>query len=64
MPGIDSRGLYQLAKEFSPDLAEKIVFITGDTASAKARDFLNSTGNPALSKPFGMDEVRRLIRPK
>lgn len=63
MPGIGGQGLYQLAKEFSPDLAKKIVFITGDTASAKAGSFLKSTGNRVLHKPFGMDAIRQLLQP-
>ena len=63
MPGIGGQGLYQLANEVSPDLAKKIVFITGDTASAKASDFLKSTGNRVLHKPFSIDAIRQLLQP-
>ncbi len=63
MPGIGGQGLYRLANELSPDLAKKMVFITGDTASAKAGDFLKSTGNRVLHKPFGMDAIRQLLQP-
>ena len=63
MPGIGGQGLYQLANDFSPELAKKIVFITGDTASAKTGDFLKSTGNRILHKPFGMEAVRQLLQP-
>ena len=50
-----------LASEISPDLASKMVFVTGDTSSVSGRNFLGATTNPVLSKPFDMSEVRRLI---
>ena len=62
MPGLDGQGLYQLANGFSPDLARKMVFITGDTTSASARNFIKSTGNPFLSKPFSIRSVRQILQ--
>jgi len=61
MPGLDGQRLYDLVKEKSQDIAEKMVFVTGDTASPSARNFLRATGNPVLSKPFTIDDIRRLI---
>jgi two-component system NtrC family sensor kinase len=61
MPGLDGQRLYNLVKEKYQDVAEKMVFVTGDTASPTARNFLGATGNPVLSKPFTIDDVRRLI---
>ena len=63
MPGIGGRGLHHLAHQVSPQLAKKIVFITRDTANAKTGDFLKSTGNRVLDKPFGMDAIRQLVQP-
>ena len=62
MPVLDGQGLYRLANDYSPDLAKKMVFITGDTASADARKFLRAAGNPVLRKPFSISSVRRMIQ--
>lgn len=61
MPGMDGQKLYERVQEMSPDLAGQMVFITGDTASANAMNFLGSTTNPVLRKPFNISDVRRLI---
>ena len=63
MPGLNGQELFQRAKEYSPDLANKFVFMTGDSISTEASNFLKSTGNPVLSKPFEVDEVRQLFKP-
>ena len=64
MPGVDGQELFQLITEFTPDLAERVVFITGDTASSDTRKFLDTAARPVLTKPFTIDAVRQLIRPK
>ena len=61
MPGLDGQSFYRLASEVSPDLAKKLVFVTGDTTSAEANEFFTMAGNPALSKPFDLNEDRQLI---
>ncbi len=61
MPGLDGPGLYRLASELSASLAKKMVFVTGGTASSSAREFPLMTGNPVLSKPFNISDVRQLI---
>lgn len=61
MPGLDGQRLYDLVQEKSQDIAERMVFVTGDTASPTARNFLGTTGNPVLSKPFTIGDIRKLI---
>ena len=61
MPGVDGRELYQLITGFSPDLAKKVVFITGDTARPETVEFLDSIENPVLTKPFTIEEIRGLL---
>ena len=63
MPGVDGRELYGLITKLSPELAKKVVFITGDTASADTRRFLESTASPVLSKPFTIEAIRQLLQP-
>jgi len=62
MPGMSGQQLYKLVRDSEPDLAGKIVFVTGDTASSEAREFLEATGNLVLSKPFDLVELVRQIQ--
>jgi len=49
---ISGRRLYEIMKEKHPSLAEKVMFITGDTVTPSTQTFLDSTGRPYLTKPF------------
>ena len=61
MPGVCGGELYTFIKDKYPELANRIVFITGDTNSKDSLDFLNLTGRPRLIKPFGLDELKRVV---
>ena len=46
-----------------PHLARRMLFVTGDTLSPGARQFLDETGCPHLDKPFNRaDLLARLAR--
>ncbi len=61
MPGMRGQQLYWDIQSFDEDLAKRIIFITGDTASRDTGGFIASMDNPSLSKPFGLEELRREI---
>ena len=61
MPGMDGRDLYERLRKEDPALAERTVFITGDTVSPDTRSFLQRVKNPVLAKPFRIREVRETI---
>ena len=61
MPGMSGQQLYELITESHMDLARKVVFITGDTVSPETSAFIEATGNPALNKPFSIEELRKQI---
>ena len=61
MPDMDGRALYQRLLELDNDLAQRTVFITGDTVSPDTRDFLDQVRNPCLAKPFRIRQVRETI---
>jgi CheY-like chemotaxis protein len=61
MPGFNGRDLYQQLHDDKPDLLDRLGFITGDTVSPKARNFLKATGRPFLEKPISPKDVRRLL---
>ena len=62
MPGMSGQELYGLIRESDSRMADKVIFITGDTLSAETFDFLSAAGNPSLSKPFHGEQLRQVIR--
>jgi len=52
MSGISGIDLYQTLKKKRPEMADKTVFITGDTMTEETNEFLASSGRPYLAKPF------------
>ncbi|HSV69551.1 MAG TPA: PAS domain S-box protein [Methylibium sp.] len=52
MPELDGPGLWRALRERHPALAARMVFVTGDTLSPSAREFLQATGCACLEKPF------------
>jgi PAS domain S-box-containing protein len=50
----------RVAREF-PDLAERIVFFTGDAFSPRAREFLLRVPNPRVERPAAGHELRAVI---
>ena len=62
MPDISGQQLYQIIVDTDPDLARKIMFVTGDTVRRETREFLEATGNPVFSKPINMGDLRQRIR--
>jgi two-component system, NtrC family, sensor kinase len=61
MPGMDGRRLFEAIKEVKPELARNFIFITGDTNSPKAFDFLQSSGNPWMAKPFNFKALEGMF---
>lgn len=61
MPGLDGPALYARLAESRPELAGRVAFITGDTLSPKARQFLAASDCPRLEKPVTLKELRELV---
>lgn len=61
MPGMNGQQFYERVKESWPELASRIVFLTGDVANEETQTFLRSTGNPCLDKPFTLTSVERVV---
>ena len=52
MPGMDGKRFHAEVVSESPELAERIVFITGDTTSSDISNFADEVGCRFLQKPF------------
>jgi signal transduction histidine kinase len=62
MPGLDGPGLYRELERRHPGLARRFIFVTGDTQSPETAEFLRRTAAPNLTKPFVLEEIRRVVQ--
>ncbi len=53
--------LYAHVRSARPDMAERIIFMTGGTFRQETRDFLARVSNPCLDKPFNLDELIQTV---
>jgi two-component system NtrC family sensor kinase len=61
MPDLDGRALYREIEQRWPGMADRVVFVTGDTLTVGLRDFITKTERQLLEKPFLPSDVRRLV---
>jgi signal transduction histidine kinase/ActR/RegA family two-component response regulator len=61
MPNINGEQFYREVLKMKPDLASRIIFLSGDVVNQETQAFLQSTGNPKLDKPFNLAAVREAI---
>ena len=52
---------YRQAIGKKPELARRVVFLTGDVVNEETQAFLRSTGNPHLAKPFQLARVEEAV---
>jgi two-component system cell cycle sensor histidine kinase/response regulator CckA len=66
MPTMSGIELYEELLRRSPDVARRVVFLSGGAITSKAEDFLQSIQNLRVCKPFKvadiLDTVQRLLR--
>ncbi|TMQ16996.1 MAG: response regulator [Deltaproteobacteria bacterium] len=61
MPQITGMELHGEVLRIDPAQASRIVFLTGGAFAPSAREFLTTTTNRRIEKPFDLKEVRRLV---
>ncbi len=61
MPHGSGKDIFKAVTSKSPRLARRIVFTTGDGASAETERFLKETGNEIVLKPFKIQEIETAI---
>jgi two-component system NtrC family sensor kinase len=62
MPRMDGIQLFGVLRERHFDMAERIMFVTGDVIGTDAERFLADSGCRWLAKPFRLSELLRLAR--
>jgi PAS domain S-box-containing protein len=61
MPDISGKNVFEQWKNERPDLARRVVFLTGDIVGAELQQFLSGTGQPLIAKPFDLDVVLQVL---
>ena len=62
MPGMDGIACFEEIRRRWPELAERVIFMTGDTATLDSYEFLTALPNRVLEKPFGYTELVEAVQ--
>jgi CheY-like chemotaxis protein len=62
MPDVDGIGLYHELKRTQPQMAGRVIFISGNTREPRYQRFLAGLEERSLSKPFDISQLTRLVR--
>jgi signal transduction histidine kinase len=61
MPEMSGMGLFERIRRMRPELASRVVFLTGGAFSDASRDFLDRVPNPRLEKPVDLADLLSLV---
>ncbi len=59
--GVDGADVHEWVSQNRPELAERIVFITGDIANEETVATLRKTGAPCVEKPFRVQQFISVV---
>ncbi len=62
MPRLNGTGFFEHLEELQPEMASRVVFVTGHADEPETRRFLEQTGQPFLGKPTEDDELVAAVR--
>jgi PAS domain S-box-containing protein len=62
MPGISGMEFYDTLVRERPQIAERVVFMSGGAFTPSARAFLDRVPNARIEKPFNLGQVRELVQ--
>jgi DNA-binding response OmpR family regulator len=62
LPGLDGVYLYQRLRELRPELAQRVIFISGRFLSDDVGAFLDRVGCPLIRKPFSVADIEMGMR--
>jgi two-component system cell cycle sensor histidine kinase/response regulator CckA len=61
MPEMGGMDLFAALERVAPELASRVVFLTGGAFTERAAEFLANVKNPTLDKPFAVDDLRAAL---
>jgi CheY-like chemotaxis protein len=59
--GVDGADVYEWLRRNRPELAAKMIFVTGDTASPETISLLAETQTPCIEKPFRLRDLMTAV---
>jgi two-component system NtrC family sensor kinase len=62
MPRVDGKRFYKMLSAGTPELARRVIFVTGDVAGTEAETFLKESGCRWLAKPFRLADLLRALQ--
>ena len=62
LPGMDGLYFYQQLRELRPELAQRVIFISGRLLSDEIGAFLGRVGCPLIKKPFSVADIEMGMR--
>jgi CheY-like chemotaxis protein len=62
MPNLDGPGLHQALRERYGQALPRVIFVTGHAEADTFVPFLAQTGDPVLTKPFTVEDLRTLVQ--
>ena len=62
MPELDGVGLYREIERTQPRMAQRVIFVSGNTREPRYERFLAAVADRKLTKPFDVGQLTRLIR--
>jgi CheY-like chemotaxis protein len=62
MPRLDGKAFFRELSTRSPQLARRVIFVTGDVAGTEAEKFLDESGCRWLAKPFRLGDLLRTVK--
>ncbi len=61
MPKVDGKSFYDAIREENPQLADRIVFMSGGAFTPRLRKFAAAVSNPVLQKPVSREELEVML---
>jgi DNA-binding NtrC family response regulator len=62
MPGtVNGAEVHAWIQEHRPDLASRIILISGDTANSETQSLLSRSGTPCIEKPFRVQHLISVV---
>jgi DNA-binding response OmpR family regulator len=61
MPIVNGMELFEIWQEQAPELAARVIFVTGGNLGSRTNRFIELCGRPCLYKPFDMKELTNTL---
>lgn len=62
MPGLSGSEFHERLHEHNPEMADKILFMTGDIVRSKTQEFLKETRAVYINKPFDLSSLYQKVQ--